>query len=139
MMQLINVFRIFVMAVIMICHQDLKAQLIVSSSLDSGPGSLRQAILDAQSISGPNDISFAVDSIFLNSGLPVINHELTIDGLINGVAAVIHYQGPNRVFTVNNSQNISIQNIDLSNQNAGQVGKGIYVQNSSEIDLSSLT
>lgn len=64
--------------------------LVVTTAADSGPGSLRQAILDANAASSttstPHLISFAIPStgvqtITLSSALPVITKPTVIDGL----------------------------------------------------------
>lgn len=57
---------------------------LVTNTDDSGPGSLRQAILDANANSGADDIAFlipggGVHTINLASALPTIYH-VTIDG-----------------------------------------------------------
>jgi parallel beta-helix repeat protein len=58
--------------------------LTVTTANDSGPGSLRQAILDANAIAGPNVIRFAIGSglktIAPASMLPAITDPVTIDG-----------------------------------------------------------
>jgi hypothetical protein len=59
--------------------------IVVGSANDSGPGTLRQAILDANSSATPILISFAIPSagvptINLLSPLPTITGNLTIDG-----------------------------------------------------------
>jgi parallel beta-helix repeat protein len=58
---------------------------VIFSLLDSGVGSLRQAILDANSSAGPVVLSFAIPGeppyrIELLSELPVITNTVTIDG-----------------------------------------------------------
>ena len=56
----------------------------VTNTLDAGPGSLRQAILDANANAGPDVINFSIGSlqqtIVLASLLPVITDPVTIDG-----------------------------------------------------------
>ncbi len=56
----------------------------VTNAQDSGPGSLRQAILDANANAGPDVINFSIGSlqqtIVLASLLPVITDPVTIDG-----------------------------------------------------------
>ncbi len=58
--------------------------LTVTNTNDAGPGSLRQAILDANANAGADAISFSIASgpqrIVLTSQLPVITDPLTIDG-----------------------------------------------------------
>ena len=56
----------------------------VSSVADSGAGSLRQAIIDANKATGASTINFSIGSglqtISLKSALPVVTVPLTIDG-----------------------------------------------------------
>ena len=57
---------------------------IVTNTNDAGAGSLRQAILDANAIAGPDNIGFNIGSgprrIVVTSLLPTITDPLTIDG-----------------------------------------------------------
>lgn len=78
----------------------------VTTTSDSGPGSLRQAILDANSTPGPDVIQFAIPgpqipTIALRSPLPDIAEAVTIDGTtqpagkveINGAGAGLGING----------------------------------------------
>src|SRR6478609_7407154 len=61
------------------------ATFTVSSSADSGPGTLRQAILDANASPGPDLIAFdvsgaGVHTLIPASALPFITDPVTIDG-----------------------------------------------------------
>ena len=61
------------------------ATFTVTTIADSGAGSLRQAILDANANFGDDDIAFSipgsgVHTIVLASALPAITHPVTIDG-----------------------------------------------------------
>lgn len=65
----------------------------VTTTGDSGPGSLRQAILDANSSPGPDVIQFAipgdqVPTIALRSPLPDITESVTIDGTTQAAGKV---------------------------------------------------
>src|SRR5262249_5230408 len=58
---------------------------VVTNTNDAGPGSLRQAILNANLISGNNTITFAIpgsgtQTITLASALPHLTEAATIDG-----------------------------------------------------------
>jgi hypothetical protein len=57
---------------------------LVTTTLDNGPGSLRQAILDADGTPGPDMIQFAIgrgiQTIVLTSPLPAITQPMIIDG-----------------------------------------------------------
>jgi titin len=63
----------------------LPSTFVVSTTDDAGPGSLRQAILDANATPGSNEIDFAIggggaQTIRPTSPLPVVTQTLTIDG-----------------------------------------------------------
>ena len=60
------------------------ASLLVTNVLDNGPGSLRQAILDANADSGPSTIGFAIPGpgfhkIVVPGGLPTITSTVDVD------------------------------------------------------------
>ena len=65
--------------------RQLLSTFTVSSTSDSGPGTLRQALLDSNAVSGPNIIDFnisgsGVQTIAPTSQLPAITTPVTIDG-----------------------------------------------------------
>src|SRR5262249_59096844 len=68
--------------------RDVPSTLTVTTTLDSGPGSLRQAILDANAHAGADVIDFAIGSgvqtiqVGSTTGtpLPTITDSVTIDG-----------------------------------------------------------
>lgn len=67
----------------------LAATFTVTTTLDSGPASLRQAILDANAAAGPDSIRFdlgpGVHTIGLLSALPIITDSVDLDGsLLDG-------------------------------------------------------
>jgi hypothetical protein len=70
--------------------QSVLATYAVTTTADSGPGSLRQAILDANSNPGADTITFAIgdpgsqQTIQPTSALPTITGPLTIDGWSQG-------------------------------------------------------
>jgi hypothetical protein len=74
--------------------------LTVTNTNDSGPGSLRQAILDANANSGPDTITFSIgtgaQTITLATLLPNITDTVTIDGTTQpgfGGAPIIELNG----------------------------------------------
>ena len=73
------------------------ATFAVTTTADSGPGSLRQAILDANANPGADTIAFAIgatgsqQTIQPASALPIITGPVTIDGWSQGGAG---YSGP---------------------------------------------
>jgi hypothetical protein len=60
------------------------ATFSVSSGADSGPGTLRQAILDANALPGRDTINVLVD-VLVSSSLPPITDAVDIDGTTTGV------------------------------------------------------
>src|SRR5262245_61849956 len=63
-----------------VCHL-YPATFLVSSTADSGPGTLRQAILDANSSVGDDTIEITVTgTIALSSALPLITDNTAING-----------------------------------------------------------
>src|SRR4051812_15116600 len=65
--------------------RQLLATFVVANTDDSGPGSLRQAILDANGAPGPDAITFAIpgdglQSIKLDAILPDVTDTVDIDG-----------------------------------------------------------
>ena len=101
------------------------ANYVVSNTNDSGPGSLRQAILDANANAGADTITFSVSgAIVLGSTLPTISDAagLTIDGAgqtitISGNDAVL-------VMVVNNGAALTLKNLTIAN-GWGEFGGGI--------------
>ncbi|MEN9672256.1 MAG: hypothetical protein RL553_521, partial [Planctomycetota bacterium] len=110
----------------------------VTNTLDSGPGSLRQAIDDANANAGPDIINFAItgspgaiQTITLATALPVITGQVTIDGTTqNGYS-------PNTL-SVGAGNNAAIK-IQLNNSAPGASGLDfvdINSTNSSVVGLS---
>ncbi|NKI35621.1 right-handed parallel beta-helix repeat-containing protein [Wenzhouxiangella sp. XN79A] len=77
----------------------IAADFPVSSSADAGPGSLREAIAQANTNPGADTISFSgVSSITLTSGQIDITDDLTVNGPVDGV--VISGNNTSRIFGV---------------------------------------
>jgi hypothetical protein len=90
------------------------ATFTVATTADAGPGSLRQAILDANATPDPDDIAFdipgtGVQTIALASALPPTNGPLLIDGFTQPGAS------PN---TMSDGDN-AVRLIELDGTNAG--------------------
>ena len=86
---------------------------------DSGDGSLRQAILDANTAAGPDVISFAHDlegTIGLTGGELVITDDLTIDGP-GSETITVSGSGLTRVFDV--SADVAINDLTVADGVAG--------------------
>lgn len=104
------------------------ASFVVRNLNDSGKGSLRQAISDANASAGPDTITFSVSgTILLSSTLPTITDAagLTIDG--TGRSITISGNGAVRVMFVYTGAVLALNNLTIADGNAGYSdGGGIY-------------
>jgi autotransporter-associated beta strand protein len=112
------------------------ASFTVTNSNDSGAGSLRQAITDANGVAGPNTITLqaGLSPIALASNLPlvatsvnIVGNGNTIDGgstyrgfLISGVAP----NGIDAAATTVSISNLTIQNVKAKGGDGGSPGGG---------------
>ena len=101
----------------------------VTNTDDSGAGSLRQAILDADTANTGDTIMFSVTgTITLTSGVLEIQHSLTITGP-GASSLAISGNGSSRVFMVDSGATVSISGLtieDGSSFSGTNVGGGIY-------------
>ncbi len=119
----------------------------VSTTSDSGPGSLRQAILNANAIAGDDVITFnipgsGVRTIAPASPLPPITEAATVDGLSQpgwGGLPLVELDGTNAGFNANGlvlaGSGISVRGLAINRFGSGagasgQGGTGILVQGS---------
>jgi hypothetical protein len=96
---------------------------------DSGDGSLRQAILDANANSGADSIDFQDElagTILLTSGeLPMITEDLTING--PGIFSItVDGNHASRVFSVDGKVTAMISGLTISNGQISGNGGGIF-------------
>ena len=110
------------------------ATFTVSNLNDSGAGSLRQAILDANSTSGADVIDFSVSGVISPlTALPDITDEVDIDG--SGQTIQIDYAS-SYVLTLNSGSDGSvIQNLDLSHAGGSPSGFGIRMNSANDITI----
>jgi predicted outer membrane repeat protein len=112
----------------------------VSTTADAGEGSLRQAVINANTLKGPGTVKFDTtigpfatpQTIVLASELPEIVGEVTIDGYIEGRlwrATGVTVSGGNqaRVFTVLPGARVTIRSLTIADGYA-QDGGGIVNQ-----------
>src|SRR4029077_19871698 len=86
--------------------------IIFTNTNDSGPGSLRQVLADAND---GDTIGFAVSgTIGLTSGELVIDRNITISGPGSNLLTVRRSSGSFRIFNVMPSHNITIQGLTIS-------------------------
>jgi hypothetical protein len=109
----------------------------VSNLADSGPGSLRQAVLDANAQGGANQITFALDlhgSIALTSGELEVDNDLTITG---PGADTIALSGNNssRVFEIAGGSHVSISALAFM-QGRASAGGSIFEETGAALTLS---
>lgn len=98
----------------------------VTNTDNDGPGSLRQAILDADQLAGPHTINVsATGTINLSEALPVINRQFSNEITIEGPGAAnltVDGGGTSRAMFVNQGD-VTIKGITIANGNA-QGGNG---------------
>ena len=101
------------------------ASFVVTNLNDSGAGSLRQAIADANASAGADAITFSVSgTILLSSTLPAITDAgLTIDG--EGQSITISGNNAVRVMEVAVGAALTVRNLTISGGTAA-AGGGIY-------------
>jgi hypothetical protein len=108
----------------------LPSTLTVTTTADSGPGSLRAEIAAAQS--GDTivfDPSLAGQTITLTSGQLVINKSLTIDA---GTGDVISGNGISRVLDITSSANVTLDNFNIE---FGSANNGAGIKNGGTLTL----
>ncbi|HSW86587.1 MAG TPA: hypothetical protein VLG49_03705, partial [Rhabdochlamydiaceae bacterium] len=98
------------------------ATFTVSNTADTGAGSLRQAIIDANTAGGTNTIVFTTTgTTTLGSNYPAITNNLTITGPTSAGAAAFTVNGASsfQVFAIRPiTANCSISNLNIQNSKA---------------------
>lgn len=117
------------------------ATYTVSNLNDSGAGSLRQAILDANGTADNDVIEFSVNgTITLTSGELLIdnNGTLTINGPTNGTGVIVSGNNASRGFNINVSAIAEINYLTVSNC-SGVIGGGIINQGTLTLNSSTIS
>ncbi|MCX6924582.1 MAG: hypothetical protein NT154_15410 [Verrucomicrobia bacterium] len=112
------------------------ATFIVNTTADSGPGSLRQAISDANATPGDDIILFtAAGAISLASALPPITDNTTISGPGTNILTL---SGNNsaRAFTFNTATTNTISGLTISNTKATGYANGAAIANAGYLTIS---
>jgi hypothetical protein len=112
-----------------------QGQFTVTNTKDAGEGSLRQAILNANAHPGPDTIRFdsvtgpfaTPQTIALESELPNITGELTIDGYIEGrlwkpTGVTLSGGNAHRVFTVASGAKVALKSLTIADARASRGG-----------------
>jgi fibronectin-binding autotransporter adhesin len=104
--------------------------LLVTNTSDSGPGSLRQALLDASNVDTVFFAAGLTGTITLTTGELLLNKDLTISG---PGANVLRVNGNNvtRIFHVTAGHNITISGLTIRDGSVNNVGAAIYNEQSS--------
>ena len=123
--------------------------LLVRTAADSGRGSLRQAILDANARPGPNAIRFDAargpfakpQTITLRSDLPELTGELTIDGymkdrLWESSGVTLSAGGTRRVLSVAPGARVRLASLTIS---GGRAPQGAGILNHGTLVISGVT
>ncbi len=121
----------------------------VTTTQDGGEGSLRQAILNAIDLDGPNTVTFdskvgpfsTPQTIVLESDLPDLGTELTIDGRIEGglwkaVGVTVSGGGERRVFNVKPGGRVTLHALTVAD---GRAKNGGGVANTGELVVKGVT
>ena len=128
------------------------ASLTVNTTADAGPGSLRQAMLDATVNTEANIVTFAVPTtdpgfnagtnmftISLLSPLPDIPlAAMTINNL-QSQGITVNANNSFRVFTLVNSAVLTINNLTIAGGFSSTLGGGIFMGNSGTLTLNGCT
>jgi hypothetical protein len=104
------------------------ATFTVTSLADSGAGSLRQAISDANATPAADTIIFGISgTITLASSLPDITTAITIDG--TGRSVTLSGNNAVRILRVLTNGNLTLKRLTLRNGNGVDVGSAVDVSN----------
>jgi predicted outer membrane repeat protein len=108
----------------------------VTTNADSGAGSLRQAILDANAAAGPDDITFTagLGTITLTSEIPILD-DLTITG-----PATISGGDATRIFYIDDAGSVTLSGLTLQDGSSGAEGGGaIYADGDTDLVIQDTT
>jgi hypothetical protein len=113
------------------------ATFTVTNTNDAGPGSLRQAILDANALAGTDTIAFNIPgagphSIRLSSSLPGISGRVTIDGYTQpGSAFNTAEFGTNATLQIEvrpaTAYDLNVRGLELLNGSSGSTIRGLAI------------
>jgi hypothetical protein len=130
-------FCLFVFTVHVVVYSARGATFVVDDIGDSGPGSLRQAILDSNQLAGTNTIIFAFTGphqITLYTGELLITNNVNIVGIGENYLILFSFIKQARLFHTANA-NVTISGMTIAN-GSNYLGGGI-LQEVREIPASS--
>jgi len=125
-----KLFQIVMLVFVLLCslNRANAATYLVTNTNDSGAGSLRQAILDANANSGSDiiDATGVTGTITLTTGQLSITDGVTISG---PGANLLSVSGNNssRVFQISGGVTVNINNLTITGGNVSDNGGGIFV------------
>ncbi len=106
----------------------------VTTTDASGPGSLRQAIIDANANPGHDTIGFGITgAIVLTDALPVISDDLTIAGP-GAVQLAVSGDNQFRVFYIESSTAVTMTGITVRDGHGDNGGGGIWSEGNLHLD-----
>ena len=110
----------------------MPAMFLVNTTADSGPGSLRQAIIDSNAATGPNTIDFSIGAVGSQqtitplSVLPIVTNPVLIDGWSQGGSG---YTGVPLVVLDGSGAGASANGLNFAAGSQGSTARGLVVSN----------
>lgn len=111
------------------------ATFTVTNTNDSGTGSLRQAIIDADATPGTDTIIIPTGTYVLTTGPMQINDDVIITGA-GAATTIIDGNNASRLFETRGSSTTTMSGITIQNGDNGGNGAGVLVDNTSILNLS---
>jgi hypothetical protein len=111
------------------------ATFTVTNTNDSGAGSLRQAMTDANATPGTDTIIIPTGTYVLTTGKLIINDNVIITGA-GAATTLIDGNANERVFETRGSSITTMSGVTIQNGRQNGNGAGVFVDNSSILNLS---
>lgn len=113
---------------LLLCLEARAANFTVTTTLDTGPGSLRQIMTQANAAPGSHQITFGVTGkIILVSGLPPVDVNLTFMGPgVTNLTIASSGTDTGSVFTFNSNSVSTLSGLTIASGNSSSNGGGIY-------------